>query len=315
MQQATRFLLGTTALAGAMLASATVQANECVSDKLLSNVEGYISNARDDAGEARWQRALDTLKGNISWIEGTDVEGVQTDGYWTGVTLAEASLNADLRKESRWVPIKTAIHCMLRAGTYGVAAEKAWYQSWGGWNSLPAAQQALVEGLPTKMHDVNGDLLADDNYSRFAMNAPVAVGNGSQDYKFTAELGNMVSLNPAYKSFRDTELEITYQHIAHSTAPWNAKLKGFGVQADGSGLDIGTSWDNLQWVDGALSQANEKGDLLTGQFYRHWAVSDTVVINGKEHDQYPYKIAGGVITADIAATYVTDSVTIPASAQ
>ena len=313
--QSVKYLLGTTALAGAMLASATVQANECVSDKLLSNVEGYISSARDDAGEARWQRALDTLNGNISWIEGTDINGVQTDGYWTGVTLAEASLNADLRKESRWVPIKTAIHCMLRAGTYGVAQAKPWYEQWGAWGNLSATLQTKVGELDGPEYHVEWNT-PDGTYSKFAELPPVEVGS-STSYKFTAGIGvfDVQSLNARYSSFSDLELELNYKH---GNGQWDAVLNGMGKGSQGS-YDIGRTFNDLQWKNGAMAATSADGNgvngagdsLLTGQFYRRDTSMGMITINGKEHTQYPYRIAGGVITPDLAATYMTESVIIP----
>ena len=329
MQQATRFLLGTTALAGAMLASATVQANECVSDKLLSNVEGYISSARDDAGEARWQRALDTLNGNISWVDGVDHgDGSYTDGYWTGVTLAEASLNADLRKESRWVPIKTAIHCMLKAGTYGVAAEKAWYQTWGAWNSLSPADMKLVAGMN---HELPEELQPSPGKYYDPIDAePDYLRQGSNPhYKFTANLTEPVGLG-GYK-IDNAALAIEFDNS------WFAELSYGAQKGVHNHAKFTHVWKDLDFSTGAVSAsslrstrapgngvvptghsaANEiedaKGAMLFGQLYKSASSAGYVTTNDGAVAQHNYRIVGGVVSEHMAARYETTDALIPSN--
>ena len=338
-----RLLLGTTALglgAAALFAATTVKA-----DELLPTIQGYIDTASNDDLKSRWEAAYATLTGNIEWVPAQEVKveseyGDYTkvvEGYWgvkgkpgmRAITLASASLYADVHKAGRWNPVKKAIRELLRNDMYGVAVvvSKPFYEQWGAWGNLSATLQTkvgeldgpeyLIEALNKGwLTDAQGQTISDGTYSKFAQLPPVEVGS-STSYKFTAAIGefDVQSLNPRYTSFSDLELELDYKH---GNGQWGARLNGNGNTSQGS-YDIGRTFNDLQWKNGAMTATSADGNgvngagdsLLTGQFYRRDTSMGMITINGKEHTQYPYRIAGGVITPDLAATYMTESVIIP----
>ena len=311
-----------------MFAATTVKA-----DGLLPTIQGYIDTASNDDLKSRWEAAYATLTGNIEWIKAQEVKveseyGDYTkviEGYWgvkgkpgmRAITLASASLYADLHKAGRWNPVKKAIRELLRNDMYGVAVvvSKPFYEQWGAWGNLSATLQTKVGELDGPEYHVEWNT-PDGTYSKFAELPPVEVGS-STNYKFTADIGefDVQAVGSRYTSFSGLGLEFDY---THGNGQWGAKLKGFGYEP-GSGQqatarDIGRRWNDLQWNNGTLAQTSTDGDgdsLLTGQFYRRDTSMGMITINGKEHTQYPYRIAGGVITPDLAATYMTESVIIP----
>ena len=343
MQDYRAMALATTALVGIAMASATVQAADyTVPSDLLSDVQGYIDTAGNDDLKSRWEAAYATLTGNIEWVPAQEVEvkddvyGDYTkivEGYWgvkgkdgmRAITLGSASLYADLHKSKRWRPVKQAIRKLLRNDMYGIAMVvevKPFYEQWGAWGNLSSALQTGVKGLDSPEYlvealnkgwltDDQGETISDGTYGKFAELPPVQVGS-STSYKFTAAIGqfDVQSLTSKYNGFHDLALEFDY---THGNGQWGAKLKGFGQSSQGS-QSIGRRWNDLQWNNGMLAQTSADGDgdsLLTGQFYRRDTSHGMITINGKEHTQYPYRIAGGVITPDLAAVYMTESVVIP----
>ena len=333
MQDYRAMALATTALVGIAMASATVQAADyTVPSDLLSDVQGYIDTAGNDDLKSRWEAAYATLTGNIEWVPAQEVEvkddvyGDYTkivEGYWgvkgkdgmRAITLGGASLYADLHKSKRWRPVKQAIRKLLRNDMYGVAmvveAPKPFYEQWGAWGNLSATLQTKVGKLDGPEYHVEWNT-PDGTYSKFAKLPPVEVGS-STSYKFTADISafDVQSLTPKYTSFYNMEMAFNY---THGTGDWSAKLSGFADGPDVYNQSVGRRWNDLQWNNGALAQTsvdNDGDSLLTGQFYRRDTSKGMITINGKEHTQYPYRIAGGVITPDLAATYMTNAVVIP----
>ena len=336
-------LYATSALVGIALASATVQAADyTVPSDLLSDVQGYIDTAGNDDLKSRWEAAYATLTGNVEWVPAQEVTvkseyGDYTkvvEGYWgvkgkdgmRAITLASASLYADLHKAKRWRPVKQAIRKLLRNDMYGVAmvveAPKPFYEQWGGWANVSSFHKTRVGELGTPAQNMEWagiDNLLGGTYEKHGALPPVEVG-GQTSYKFTANLTNTESLHSGYRQIDDAKLELDYAHTGIEGAkPWNAKLSyrmGNPVTRGDPRLQFTHNWTDLQWTSkGAMAQIADGVDdnsLLTGQFYRRTTSTGMVTIGGEQHTQYPYRVVGGVITPNMAGTYITDSVDIPA---
>ena len=339
--QSVKYLMGTTALAGAMLASATVQAADyTVPSDLLSDVQGYIDAAGNDDLKSRWEAAYATLTGNIEWVPAQEVEvkdevyGDYTkivEGYWgvkgkdgmRAITLGSASLYADLHKAKRWTPVKKAIRKLLRNDMYGVAmvveAPKPFYEQWGGWNdlggykTLKSNYKALVAGLPTP-----GSMIASP-FVKYEATPPVDIGN-KNNYEFKAGLDNMVSL---HKNLYPTDGNIG---IVYDSVAWSGSVS-YGMHV-GSPTAAERRWtykfNNLEWTNGATATDIRGNDgtngMLTAQFYRNPTAEATLRVAEQDeqgqtmyvdHEQHRYQMAGGVVTEHMAATFTTNAELIP----
>ena len=315
-----------------MFAATTVKA-----DELLPTIQGYIDTASNDDLKSRWEAAYATLTGNIEWVPAQEVKveseyGDYTkviEGYWgvkgkpgmRAITLASASLYADVHKAGRWNPVKKAIRELLRNDMYGVAVvvSKPFYEQWGGWNDLKGYKTlksdyvALAAGLPTP-----GSMIASP-FVKYNATPPVDIGY-KDDYMFEADLDNMVSL---HKNLYPTDgnIGITYNGVA-----WSGSLS-YGMRVN-SPTAAERRWtyqfNNLEWANGATATDIRGNDgtngMLTAQFYRNPTAEATVSIAEKDeqgqvmyrdHEQHRYQMAGGVVTEHMAATFTTNAELIP----
>ena len=312
-----RLLLGTTALglgAAALFAATTVKA-----DELLPTIQGYIDTASNDDLKSRWEAAYATLTGNIEWVPAQEVKveseyGDYTkviEGYWAvkgkpgmrAITLASASLYADLHKAGRWNPVKKAIRELLRNDQYGKApmVSKLFYEQWGHWAKVRDAYKPGIQALDTPA----ARMTAMGGYQHAGEMPPLANMTGGTA-TFTASISDAVQVH-AYAIQDDknpTVLNIHYDMA--SKAPWSADLTVRLKRGRYTRYSQEASWSDLQWTNGAMAAENATGELLTGAFYKMTQMQGT-------NDEYGWRIAGNVATKDIAATYVTDAVLVPVS--
>ena len=308
------------------MASATVQAADyTVSDELLSDVQGYIDTAGNDALKSRWTAAYATLTGNIYWKEGTSeqvfnaelgiTDTVQVDGYWAvkgtdarAITLNGASVMADLHKAKRWNPVKKAIRKLLKNDMYGVARVAPEHTTLGWWNTA-SPLKAQYEALRTPDSYVTS---GERNGYNASTEAPPV--RADEAYSFSAWLDNHVRNPKDDKSFVNPQLTIAYD-----SAKWDAAVKW--AKNDGNGFnDNGvirvsrggnrydptisrTTWDNLSFEGGKTTNVGLEAQL--------WQSTSSTQSRHGQSVSREYFAVGTVVTENLAATFKTDTDYIP----